>query len=291
MTTLASGRQQVHRLLTALGGPVPKEAQRRAIQSLERRMNETFRQRSRLTAESSRLLLQAQAPIHALLRADKRAAENVRKLRAVMERRSRQRAAKPRMVTMEPRFATGSSLTVKAPPYDEDWTWNKGTPATMTANKNNGTFSFSIRGGGGNTAAAAGVGVWFWSTANHPGTRFSALVDFGFNWFDSSTGGYVAHNSADVRMYVWGDKERAWVDEQGGFDPRWSDGTGWYEDHHDADEGRLAERTFFPTTANSWYLAWVWASGSVHDSSGSVWGFSFACANMNISVPFVVFEQ
>ena len=50
-----------------------------------------------------------------------------------------------------------------------------------------------------------------------------------------------------------------------------------------------AYKHFSPVKANNWYLAFIWSDGSCDDSSGSIFGFSFAQQFQNMSVPFVVF--
>jgi hypothetical protein len=273
------------------GGRVSKGAERAPIADLRERMARRFERRRERFIDMSRRFEAMQAPLFAPLAKDAGVAKQVRELREKLKRAGRPPLSVERYPgEVEPGIRSGSILTIKVPPYDVPFTDKIGSPADVAADVGAGTFSVGVSGGGGNTSALAGVGVWFRSLTDNVNTRVAALTDYSFNWFDISSGGYVAHNNGSINIWVWGDSEQNWVSRQTET-PSWSDGTGWYEEHSDADDGRVSNQSFFPARPNAWYLAVMWASSSVHDNDGGLFGFSWAQADLAASVPIVVFEQ
>ena len=292
MAVLAFGAEKVRALELALGGKPPKKAADQSLAELKRHVSERFERRKVDRAAMHPLLEGAQAPLLELVKADSTAAQNVKKRRNIIlsRRKERLRGKHPRM-KIEPRMVTGSGFWLKAPPYDQPFQSAAGD-ATASADVNAGVYSFSMTGNGSSAAASAGVGMWFFATMDDPAQRIAALVDYDFRWLDSSTW-YTAHNDGATNIWVWGNSENAWVLQQGGFFPSWSDGTGWLEDHGSGGDGseqfgRESLEAFFPAAGNNWYFAWIWSDGSCDDSSGA-FGFSFAQQSQSMSVPFVVF--
>lgn len=291
MTKKVTGHDAGTRQQYALDGLSPKGGARKPMAELERGLKAQFRERRERFAVMSKLFEAMQAPFFESWAKDQRVLEGVEKMRGILARREAKPLALPRFLgSVKPGITSGSIITLKAPPYDQPFTWSQGTPATVQADEQAGTFSLAVSGGGGSTAASAGIGVWFQSLVDNPSTRVAAYTQYDYNWFDSSTGGYVAHNDVSNRLWVWGDAEQDWVVRQPET-PSWSDGTGWYEEHSDTNDGTVSNQAFFPASPHSWYMAWLWAAASVDDSTGGLFGFSWAQAQLSVSVPFLVFEQ
>ena len=290
MTLLAYGAKKVSALEATLGGKPPKKAADQALAELKQQMRERFEQRNAQIAKMRPLTERIQAPVLEVVKADRAAAESVAKRRKLTLAQSKEKLrVKHARMNIDPLMVSGSGFWLKAPPYDVPFQGVVGD-ATASSNINAGVYSFSMTGNGGSSAASAGLGIWFFATENDPAQRIAALFDYDYSWFDSSTY-YTAHNDGSTNIWVFGHSENRWVLQQGGFFPSWSDGTGWLEDHGSDGEqdGRESIEGFFPARANSWYLAFIWSTGSCDDSSGSIFGFSYAQQAQNMSVPFVVF--
>jgi hypothetical protein len=116
------------------------------------------------------------------------------------------------------------------------------------------------------------------------------LSDTGYYWYEITTLFESASNDASNKIWVWGDSEQAWVVEQP-VTPSWSDSAGWNANDGDSDPGdTVSNQAYFPAQANSWYLAWFWADASVGERDDGLF-FSAGLANMDVSIPFMVFEQ
>ncbi len=293
MTLLAYGAKRVRALETTLGGKPPKRAADQALAALKQQMRERFERRNAQTAKMRPLMERIQAPQLELIKADRAAVASLAKRRSLILARSKEKLrVKHERLKIEPRMVSGSQFWLKAPPYDVPFSGAAGD-ATASSNINAGTYGFSMTGDGSSATASAGLGIWFFSTEENPAQRIAALFDYDYSWLDSSTW-YTAHNDGATNIWVFGNSENAWLLQQGGFFPSWSDGTGWLEDHGSGGDGseqfgRESIEGFFPARANSWYLAFIWSDGSCDDQSGSIFGFSWAQQAQSMSVPFVVF--
>jgi hypothetical protein len=290
MTQLAYGAKQVHALQVALGGEPPKEAAEESRAALERHVREHFERAYTSRASVAPLLQRAQAPVLEILRNDVGAIKAVEDLRKhVRARANKKRSAHRKRIQVEPRFNSGSQFAVRALPYDSPLMLQGGS-ATSTANIVEGTYSIAVDGNGSSAWASAGVGMWIFCTEENPSQRIAAMVEYDYQWSDTSVAGYIAHNDGFTNIWVWGAHEHAWVLQQGGLFPSWSDGTGWYDSHGSGGEqsGFETLEAFFPSLANSWYFAWIWTGGSCDDNSGSIVGFSHAQQSQSMVVPFVV---
>ncbi len=293
MTLLAYGAKEVRALEAALGGKPPKRAADQALAELKMQMRERYERRNAQIAKMRPLMEKSRAPLLELIKKDKAAAAALEKRRTLTLARSKEKLRmKHEPLKIDPRMVSGSGFWLKAPPYDVPFNAANGN-ASASSNINAGVYGLSMSGGGGSASASAGVGVWFWATEDDPSQRIAAVFDYDYSWLDASDW-YTAHNDGTTNIWVFGHSENRWVLTQGGFFPSWSDGTGWQEDHGSngdgsEDSGRESIQAFFPVRANNWYLAFIWSDGSCDDSSGSVFGFSFAQQFQNMSVPFVVF--
>jgi hypothetical protein len=294
MTVLAYGAKEVRALEAALGGKPPRQAAARALAELQRHVRERYERSKAHRTALNPLLAKAQAPLVRMIKADPTAAQSVKKLRASLLARGKPKASRKLLrVKVEPRMVTGSGFWLKAPPYDLSFQSAAGH-ATASADANAGTYTFGLFGGGSSAQASAGVGMSFLSMADDPQQRIAVLLDYDYHWRDLSVGGYTAHNNGATNIWVWGQSEDTWVLQQGELAPSWHDGTGWWETHGSGGDGseqlgRASLEAFFPAAANSWYTVWIWSHGACDDSTGSLFGFSYAEQTQNMLAQFVVF--
>jgi hypothetical protein len=293
MTLLAYGAKQVRALESTLGGKPPKKAADQALAALKQQMSERYERRNAQIAKMRPLMERSRAPLLELIKKDKAAVAALERRRTLTLARGKEKLRmKHERLKIDPRMVSGSGFWLKAPPYDVPFSGANGA-ASASSNISNGTYSLSMTGNGSSAAASAGLGVWFWATEDDPAQRIAALFDYDYSWLDASDW-YTAHNDGSTNIWVFGHSENAWLLQQGGIFPSWSDGTGWQEDHGSngdgsEDSGRESIQGFFPVRANNWYLAFIWSEGSCDDSNGSIFGFSFAQQAQSMSVPFVVF--
>jgi hypothetical protein len=293
MTLLAYGAKEVSALETALGGKPPKKAADQALAALKQQMSERFERRNAQLAKMRPLMERSQAPLLELVKADKAAAASLAKRRSLTLARGKEKLqVKHERLKIDPRMVSGSGFWLKTPPYNLPFTWTAGD-AKASSDINAGVYGLSMTGNGSSAEASAGLGVWFWSTEDNPQQRIAALFDYAYSWLDSSDW-YTAHNDGSTNIWVRGIEENAWVLQQGGLFPSWSDGTGWQEDHGSNGDGSEADgretlEGFFPARAHSLYLAFIFSKGSCDDSNGGWFGFSFAQQKQSMSVPFVMF--
>lgn len=201
----------------------------------------------------------------------------------------------------------GSSdrLFVATPPYDRTWTTFQPPGAAGTAAR--GPSVYPQQGSmfidltetyvdrpvaeGGWMYAGAGLGLWFKPKAPSTYVRVSGLVEYSYDWADSSSL-QVAHNRAQLCVMV--QHRRAPGDMETILDTRdqlWADGTSWYEDHSDSGGGYWPNQNYFWATSNDWYLVWFWMNGGIDFSTKATIGSSKAWQGWHTRVPLMVFEQ
>lgn len=201
----------------------------------------------------------------------------------------------------------GSSdhLFVAVPPYDEQWTTFQppsasGTAARgPTADKSRGSMSIDLTetyvdrpvAEGGWMYAGAGIGLWFKPKAVSTYVRVWGLVEYDYDWADSSSL-QVAHNRAQLCKLVY-----RWI-APGNMevvlnrrDQLWADGTSWYEDHSDSQDGYWPNQDYFWASSNDWYLVWFWCNGGIDFATKTTIGSSKAFQNWRVRLPLIVFEQ
>ncbi|MGO4299735.1 hypothetical protein [Leifsonia sp. RAF41] len=196
-------------------------------------------------------------------------------------------------------------LFFAGPPYDTTWTTFQPPGAAGTAArgpsvyKQYGSMFIDLTetyvdrpvAEGGWMYAGAGVGLWFKPKAPSTYVRVSGLVEYDYDWADSSSL-QVAHNRAQLCVMVQhrrgpGDMETI-LDTR---DQLWSDGTSWYEDHSDSGGGYWPNQNYFWGTSSDWYLVWFWMNGGIDFSTKDTFGSSKAFQAWHAKVPFMVFEQ
>jgi hypothetical protein len=213
-------------------------------------------------------------------------------------------------------LAKDSSIQVFGPPYADSWSLAGGDglqhdQQKVWADKSSGHFGFlyTIGKEGGTVYCAAAVWIWFMrQTPGSPpgmGSDGSAQVrtytPFSDVWRDLS---YVAtaHQHAGFGVYVvsWDLKGGDFRVDQD-YEPwEWSDGTGWYEDHHNpsypsGDEGDALSfqntAPYFPIHPGRMYAAAVWCFGEGDANGTSLLEASFAQAKIDATAKFIVVGQ
>jgi len=282
------------------GKPLAQKLALKGMSEVEYSLTERFNERIARQAEAAEDFRKIQAPISDLIAKDKRVAEGLRGFHKMTARLGKRRIAPPpsRSPKIEPRIIPGSIITVNSTPYDYQWTAG-GQSGRGFAGENSGktdgtALVYATGNSGGSASASAGIGKYFRPISENALVRFTPLVEYNYFWYDNST--YVtAHNDGFVGVFIQS------FDLRGG-DPRtevdirpllWSDGTSWFQVHHDEQTGTVwpyAETVYFPATSNRQYIVWVWCNVSCDDRDNDL-GTSYAVANLGMRVVFMVFEQ
>ncbi len=196
-------------------------------------------------------------------------------------------------------------LFIAVPPYDAAWSTFQPPGAVSTAargprvDKERGSFSIDLVetyvdrpvAEDGWMYAGAGVGVWFKPKAPNTYVRVSALTEYDYDWADSSSL-QVAHNRAQICKLVLrrvGPGNLVTVLDR--RDPLWNDGTSWYEDHSDSQNGHWSNQDYFFASSSEWYLVWIWCNGGIDFATKTTIGSSKARQALRVRVPLIVFEE
>jgi hypothetical protein len=296
----SSGRDQREIVAAIHGGPVSPAVVKRSIALLEQRIIKPFERRKGAFAKANLQQKRVLSPLMKLVKDDPRAAEAARAYAKIPPPKRRvKHVLPPGLPTVAPQVRGGSVLTIAAPPYSVGWTNGTGSTSDSTTSgggfgeNNIGSFGAeTIVFSGGSAWGGGGVGVQIQPLAENEVMRFSAFVQYSYNWQDSSSWGDTAHSDGYLGVFITssqldGSGERTDVDQRSHL---WSDGTGWWETHSDAGEGLLWPNSqvevFLPVTSSRVYLFWIWAL-----QSGDAGGDSTEQANLDGVVPFMVFEQ
>lgn len=196
-----------------------------------------------------------------------------------------------------------AKLQILVPPYVGKWTSISPPPSpggnAINASVQDGSFGFLI--GAADGSAAAGAGIWVQFIPDPPLPRAIQIrpyTPYSYQWDDHSDMGYTAHNDGGFGIYVlsW---NREGADQRLEQDFRysvWSDGTGWWDDHHnpswgDFDYGHAFlyghEAPYFEACANRIYRACIWCFGSC-EASGGFFGKALSASDINAETGFVV---
>jgi hypothetical protein len=299
MTPIARGTKKVSEIQKALGGTPPKDGLARVREALSQRMAERFAAQKRASEESEKVM----NPLHSALlgqlaKNDPKLKKYQEDLRAVLERRSKQKIKPPKREKLESSLSVGSIYVFNAPPYDFSQSWPNGNGnAEASADKTSGTYQLQIQSlGDGWHSVAAGVGQWFYAPVSTPTDYVCwALMDYSSLWWDSAMG-VVARTRLETNLLVWGNSEQSWIQPNGPSfpGPNWDDSAGWFEDHGNVpDSGRILAQTTFPGKPNSWYHGIIWSQAWVYGTELDlllVSFFSAASAQVSVSVPLMGFR-
>jgi hypothetical protein len=296
-----SGSRDQRDIVAAIhGGPLPASAIKRSIALLEQRIVIQFERHKTQFAKAAARQKRVLAPLMKVIKDDRRAAEAAE---AYAKTAPSKRPAKRRLPSdlpmVAPQVRGGSVLTITAPPYSVDWTSGSGSTSNSTTSgggfgeKDNGAFGAStIVFTGGSAWGGGGVASQIQPIAENELMRFSAFVQYSYNWDDSSSWGDTAHSDGYLGVFITsfdlrGGDERVEIDQRSHM---WSDGTGWWEEHSDSGEGLIWPNSqvevFLPVTSSRIFLFWIWAL-----QSGDAGSDSTEQANLDGVVPFMVFEQ
>ncbi|MGE0229814.1 MAG: hypothetical protein AB7U23_15020 [Dehalococcoidia bacterium] len=203
---------------------------------------------------------------------------------------------------------------VRVPPYNDAWTHLEGgrhQQQRAWARRADGGFGFvyTIGQEGGRAWSGAGVEVLF--MRDHPGSppghgpaglaQVRAHTPYEFAWRNLSYLG-TAHQHAGFGVFVWsapldGGPSRIEQDHQYWM---WSDGTSWYQDHHNPGvPGRDVDTAlnfqhqapYFPVEPGRVYGAWIWCFGGGDTSGADLVSAAYAQALVDATARFVVIGQ
>ena len=191
------------------------------------------------------------------------------------------------------RPARSMGLNVRGRPYDFEWSdavdW--GTPS---ADRNEGTIELSVSSGGTpgdteHTWNGAGLGIRFTPVVGM--IRVAPYLPYHYKWHNDSTL-EVARNRGEVAVLVREIGGATLVDHRTKL---WNDGTSWYQEHNDEQDGVFNDSTFFFTSSRRELEVWYWFNSSIdynHTTSGFLdFGSSSASNNLAARLVFVVIEQ
>lgn len=211
-------------------------------------------------------------------------------------------------------MAKDTRADVRVPPYNDAWTHVEGgrhQQQRQWANRADGRFGFvyTIGQEGGWAWSGAGVEVLFMrdQPGSPPGQGAPGLAQvrtftpYRYAWRDISYLG-TAHQHAGFGVLVWsaplgGGASR--VDQNHQY-WRWSDGTSWYQDHHNpsfpSTEADTAlnygdQAPYFPIEPGRIYGAWVWCFGAGDASGADFFSAAYAQALIDATARLVVIGQ
>lgn len=211
-------------------------------------------------------------------------------------------------------MAKDTRADVRVPPYNDAWTHAEGgrhQQQQLWANRQNGRFGFAYTIGqeGGEAWSGAGVEVLFMrdQPGSPPGQGAAGMAQvrtftpYQYAWRDLSYLG-TAHQHAGFGVFVWsapleGGPSR--IDQNHQY-WTWSDGTSWYQDHHNpAFSGRDAgtalnfgdQAPYFPIEPGCIYGAWIWCLGGGDTSGADITSAAYAQALIDATARFVVIGQ
>jgi hypothetical protein len=289
MPILATGEDRVRRLQQALGGSPPAEAGERAVASINQFLAERHERQRELHEEQAAIQREAVELMLGQLKDDPRLARLAERSKTLAERRGRQKYAfRPIPRSAESAVIFGSDIWIKAPPYDQPFTAPGGSGVTVQADARGGDYSILAQSfGSGKLRGAAGFGTWYYSPYLDNHKRFSVLLQYDDNWWDSADL-VNASTSLATQLWIWGHSENAWV-QQTNIGPSHNDTVGWYDDHSGDPFGTVSVDTHFVAKADSWYEGFIWSSAQVDSGTTGIFGFSAASDDFQARVPFVVF--
>lgn len=287
MSIFASGADKVRNLRHAMGGAPPSDIFEKANAALQHHLRERSERRKALRAELGSVAERKRELLFSSMKDDPRLRKLNEERKATLKRIKRPAVVLAETAAIEPQVIVGSNIWIDVPPYPQPAFSFADRGVDVHVDINAGTYSIAAQSiGDGNFDGGAGLWSLFFSPDANAEKRFSALLSFDDNWWDSADG-YVAHNFLQTHLWVWGYAENRFV-IQTDIGPSQNDGVGWFEDHSGDPAGLTALATHFPARANSWYAGLVWSEASVYADSG-FFGFGASSINFQARVPFVVY--
>jgi len=190
------------------------------------------------------------------------------------------------------RPARSLGLNVRGRPYDFEWSDRKDWGGAI-ADRVEGTAELSVSSGGtpgdtDHTWNGAGLGIRFTPIVGM--LRVAPYLPYHFKWHNDSTL-EVARNRGEVGVLVREIGGRTIIDRR---DPLWNDGTSWYQEHNDEQDGVFNDSTFFFTESTRELEIWFWFNSSIdynHTGGAFDFGSSQASNSLGARLGFVVIEQ
>jgi hypothetical protein len=286
MPVLATGEDRVRRLQQALGGSPPAGVGERPAASIKQFLAEHRGRQRALRDEQVAIQRDAAELLLGQLKDDPRLASLSERAKSLAERRQRQKHAfRPIARSAESAVIFGSDIWIKTPPYDELFTDGRDVTVQADAAGNYVIQAQSL--GDGYYEGSAGFGTVYYSPYVDTNKRFSVLLQYDDNWWDSAMA-VTAQNFLVTRLWIWGAREGFWV-QQVDTGPSQNDSVGWFDSHGGDPFGTVALETHFVAQADSWYTGFIWSEASVNSGSLGPFGFSDSSIDFHASVPFVVF--
>jgi hypothetical protein len=198
-----------------------------------------------------------------------------------------------------------SLLQILVPPYADKWTSAQpsgNAEAYANADEHTGNFGFLDGAAGGSAQCAAGVWVQFIPDGPLPRlVEVRAYTPYNYQWDDRSSMGYSANNSAGFGIYIlsWDMQGSGRRLEQDFRYTIWSDGTGWWDEHHnpswdDVDGGTAYlygnEAPYFEAQPGRIYRACIWCFGACDAGSG-FFGNAVSASDINAQARLVVIGE
>jgi hypothetical protein len=187
-------------------------------------------------------------------------------------------------------------LNVRGRPFDFDWhdAQDWGTPE---ADRNDGTMKLQVDSGGtpgdtNQTWNGAGVGIRFRPQRGVDVMRVAGYLPYNFRWHDDSTL-QVAHNHGEVGILI---REIGGKTVLNHREPLWSDGTSWYQEHSDEQDGVFNSSSYVFVTPEREVEIWFWCNSSIdfHHETSDIFDFSTsskASNDLQARLGFIVVEQ
>ncbi|MGE0228904.1 MAG: hypothetical protein AB7I38_14300 [Dehalococcoidia bacterium] len=203
---------------------------------------------------------------------------------------------------------------VRVPPYNDAWTHLEGgrhQQQRAWARRSDGGFGFVYTIGDEGGAAWSGAGVEVLFMRDHPGSppghgpaglaQVRTHTPYEYTWRNVSYLG-TAHQHAGFGVFVWsapldGGPSRVEQDHRYWM---WSDGTSWYQEHHNPGvPGRDADTAlnfqhqapYFGIEPGRVYGAWIWCFGGGDSSGADIVSAAYAQALVDATARFVVIGQ
>jgi hypothetical protein len=285
----------------ALLSPTPPATLRKKPMPLEAEFKARAKFRREQWAARSRHTAAVLKPFHEIVAADKKAMAAARALKN-LKRPRRQKLPKLVAPKIKPLLRSGSILTFRPPPFDNQWisfsagSGNTGGAAFADSNTGEFTAWAQVETSGGSVWGNAGVAVWFQPVQDNTLVRFAPYAPGYGRWDDKSWFGATAHNDGFITILVesWDlNGQNYQQDVPNRQIQQWSDGTGWWDEHgYDQPFSiNFPVDTYFLARNIRWYRAWT-VAGVYCDGSGNqgLWG-STADSTLSCGLAFVVFEQ
>lgn len=193
-------------------------------------------------------------------------------------------------------------LQLFAPPYTASGVGksNSGNGDVQANADRDGNLYVLEQNAGGSAYARAGIWVQFTPDPSSAFVQVRPLVSYQYEWVDSSSLGYTAHNHGGFGVFVWSsDHKLTPLGGPNGWPPGysysvWSDGTGWWDTHSDSGSGYAFvyghEPPYFPVETSRTYQAYIYCWANC-DSSNGFFGHANADAQISAMVRLVVIGE